>query len=391
MRAHAIAPNRAGRSRNERRLPAAATAAGAVPARSAAPAACACGGGCPRCAAQPQVKVSRPGDPLEREADRIAERVARGERAGAVTRAAAAPLQRLSAVESPERGDGDVAPEEEREEIQRLAAAAAAAPPADVGAGLRAAAGGGKALAPQVRGPLEAGIGADFSGVRVHDDGRAAGLCDALHARAFTRGADVFFNRGEYRPDTREGRRVLAHELAHVVQQGAAAGAPAIQRMAALDHTGPDNIAKTGKRPWGGSEPTGNDYYVETDAGSRVVAWVAYAGHAENLRYWCHGYSLGTYGRWMYSVYSGDDLRTVIADEYRSVSPATAQAGDLAVWSAFQHSARFTSVSVSGGALDESASRLDSKNGQAALANYSLAEIVAVRGYGPDYGVYRRR
>jgi hypothetical protein len=353
---------------------------------------CACGGNCPRCIAQPKLKVSHPDDPLEREADRVAERVLSGTPGPApATAAGPPPLQRVSAETSPERDDGDTAPEEEQQEIQRLASAGNAAPPADAAAALRASDGAGEPIPPALRGAMEAGIGAEFSAVRVHADARAASLCESVSARAFTHGANVYFNRGEYRPDAREGRRVLAHELVHVVQQGAAGAAPSVQRMAALDHTGPDNIARVGRQPWGAPEPTGNDYYVETDAGSRVMAWVAYSGHPQNLRYWCHGFSLGTYDNWGYSVYSGADMKTAINDEYRAVTAASAQAGDLAVWTAFQHSARFTSVSVSGGALDESASRLDSKNGQRALANYSLAQLVGVPDYGPGYQVYRRR
>jgi hypothetical protein len=58
--------------------------------------------------------------------------------------------------------------------------------------------------------------------VRVHTDARAAAAASGLGARAFTLGADLFFAAGEYRPRTRAGLRLLAHELVHVAQQGAA-------------------------------------------------------------------------------------------------------------------------------------------------------------------------
>ena len=58
--------------------------------------------------------------------------------------------------------------------------------------------------------------------MRVHADGEAASRAAALSARAFTVGDDVFFGAGEYRPETREGRHLLGHELTHVVQQRAA-------------------------------------------------------------------------------------------------------------------------------------------------------------------------
>ncbi len=63
--------------------------------------------------------------------------------------------------------------------------------------------------------------GYDFSQVRVHTDARAAESARALNARAYTVGKDVIFGAGNYAPGTWMGRRLLAHELVHVVQQGA--------------------------------------------------------------------------------------------------------------------------------------------------------------------------
>lgn len=69
---------------------------------------------------------------------------------------------------------------------------------------------------------FERQLGHHFGDVRVHADERAATAAAQLGARAFTLGADVFFAAGQYRPDTRAGLWLLAHELVHVVQQGAA-------------------------------------------------------------------------------------------------------------------------------------------------------------------------
>ena len=66
---------------------------------------------------------------------------------------------------------------------------------------------------------MEAAFNTDFSGVRVHADARANALNASIQARAFTVGQDVFFAGNEYRPATRRGSEVLAHELTHVVQQ----------------------------------------------------------------------------------------------------------------------------------------------------------------------------
>ena len=62
-------------------------------------------------------------------------------------------------------------------------------------------------------------LGADFGDVRVHDSGAAAESAAAVSAKAYTVGYDVVFNSGAYQPDSDEGRRTLAHELTHVVQQ----------------------------------------------------------------------------------------------------------------------------------------------------------------------------
>jgi Domain of unknown function (DUF4157) len=79
---------------------------------------------------------------------------------------------------------------------------------------------------------LQPGIGSRIGDVRVHTDGAADGAARALNARAFTLGHDIAFAAGEFRPDTAEGRHLLAHELAHVVQQSGGSrggdGAPAL-------------------------------------------------------------------------------------------------------------------------------------------------------------------
>ena len=70
----------------------------------------------------------------------------------------------------------------------------------------------------------------DRSSTRVHADARAARLADTVDARAFAYGQDVYFGEREYRPGTAEGDRLLAHELAHTIQQPAA-GTVARQRQ----------------------------------------------------------------------------------------------------------------------------------------------------------------
>jgi hypothetical protein len=84
---------------------------------------------------------------------------------------------------------------------------------------IRQARGGGQPLPEHVRQPMEQSMGADFSRVRIHTDDHADRLNQALHARAFTTGQDIFFRRSEYRPGSQNTHAILAHELTHVLQQ----------------------------------------------------------------------------------------------------------------------------------------------------------------------------
>jgi hypothetical protein len=89
----------------------------------------------------------------------------------------------------------------------------------DVEAAIAAASGGGNRLHGGVAADVGGAYGQSLGGVRVHHDDHAAALSRAVSARAFTVGNDIFFGAGEYRPDSTSGRELLAHELAHVVQQ----------------------------------------------------------------------------------------------------------------------------------------------------------------------------
>lgn len=79
--------------------------------------------------------------------------------------------------------------------------------------------GGGASLRPGLRNAMEQRLGHDFSRVRIHTDRRAADANRRLKAHAFTVGSDVYFNRGRFDPVSTGGLKLLAHELAHVVQQ----------------------------------------------------------------------------------------------------------------------------------------------------------------------------
>jgi len=104
----------------------------------------------------------------------------------------------------------------------------------DVEAAISASRGGGRPLERAVRQHLEPSVGESLGDVRVHTGEGAAALARAVSARAFTVGSDIFFASGEYRPGSGGGNELIAHELAHVVQQR---GAP---------QTGPLTVSQPG-------------------------------------------------------------------------------------------------------------------------------------------------
>ncbi len=115
--------------------------------------------------------------------------------------------------------------------------AAAVAPPAraaDRIAGVSAS----WSLATADRAFMESRFGHDFSKVRVHADASAAMSAQSVNARAYTLGQDIVFGAGQYAPGTAQGRRLLAHELTHVVQQQGAGGPPAGMALRSSGLTG---------------------------------------------------------------------------------------------------------------------------------------------------------
>jgi hypothetical protein len=139
--------------------------------------------------------ISQPGDALEREAERTADEVMRMPQPSA-------PVER-----------------EHASVLQRSAAGAAVHEtiPPIVHEVLRSP---GRPLDGSTRAFMEPRFGQDFSGVRVHTGEHAADAASSIDARAFTSNRNVVFGAGEYAPQTEAGRRLLAHELTHVVQQG---------------------------------------------------------------------------------------------------------------------------------------------------------------------------
>jgi hypothetical protein len=203
---------------------------------------------------QTKLTVSEPGDPYEREADRVAEQIMRMQ-APEVSKQPDHPhihrmcdkceedVQRQA--EDEEEVQRQAADEEEEvqrqamneedEQIQRQAEEdddEVVQSKQESGGGHKVdkdwetqigeLRGGGQRLPESVRDFFEPRFGYDFSQVRIHTDERAAEAARAVNALAFTVGRDVVFHAGQYSPHTDMGQRLMAHELTHVVQQSGA-------------------------------------------------------------------------------------------------------------------------------------------------------------------------
>ncbi len=188
---------------------------------------------------QAKLKVGAPDDAHEREADAVAERV---------MAAPEATVQRKCdncAQEDEQKKPEQVDPEKKDEEIQRKEIDGAATVTNTGAAAIAASRGGGRPLPASERAFFEPRMGVNLGPVRIHADEQAARLSANLAARAFTVGGDVYFGGGEYRPGDGEGRRLIAHELTHVLQQRGAE--QRVQREAiSLRAKAPDDQSNTG-------------------------------------------------------------------------------------------------------------------------------------------------
>jgi outer membrane protein OmpA-like peptidoglycan-associated protein len=184
---------------------------------------------------QPKLKIGAVDDPAEREADRVADQVMRmpARDFGLVDEAppprarTANVLQRQCACGGSATTPGECpACASEREGTLRRKATTHAEPshaPPQVPAVLYSP---GRPLDAVTRAFMEPRFGHDFTSVRIHADSAAAGGPRAVQARAYTLGRDIVFGADQYSTQTREGKRLLAHELTHVVQQGRAEPRP---------------------------------------------------------------------------------------------------------------------------------------------------------------------
>ena len=166
---------------------------------------------------QRKLAVGAVDDPLEREADEMADKVMRMPQTPFVQRKCAHCEEEEKAQRKPLVSF-----------IQKKGAAGESMASDAVSDRIQSTKGGGSPMPPATKSFMESGFGADFSGVRIHTGDYAAGMSKELNAQAFTVGSDIYFNEGKFSEGSSDGKQLLAHELTHVVQQNGAG--PSIQR-----------------------------------------------------------------------------------------------------------------------------------------------------------------
>jgi len=210
-----------------------------------------------RTAVQPKLEIGKPGDRFEKEADSVADKVMM------MPSLSAEPVLRMKAEESPglHLMPSAVPPvirlkcescEKEEEPLQmkpepallkavadddaenrvqmkvvhsgiiQASSSGAMFASSSVSSKINTSKGQGQSLPPAVGSEMGSKIGADFSNVKIHQDVQANKLSESIGAQAFTHGSDIYFNKNKFDPGSPGGKHLLAHELTHVVQQGAA-------------------------------------------------------------------------------------------------------------------------------------------------------------------------
>ena len=202
-------------------------------------ASCSCGGGCPSCkSGAGHLKISQPNDAAEIEADAIADRVMRMPIGREI------PTIGQTAEPNSIHRKCSSCDEEEEQTIHRKPLAA--------GAGVSShnpdhvnnvISSGGHALDLDARSFFEPRLGYDLSNVRVYTDPSASQSASAVAARAYTLGNNIVFGSGEYRPHTESGKRLIAHELAHIAQQSKSASSRYLHRTLKVDAAASDEPA----------------------------------------------------------------------------------------------------------------------------------------------------
>ncbi len=192
------------------------------------PRACPFGSACHACPTKIQEKlaINEPGDVYEQEADRVAERAMRTSSSlGGIISSFHDKKQikhKCVVCEMKKEKEEDHKQLNIRRRLSTASSLEDSEEIADEIHNIRLS--GGVALDTSTKNFMESRLDYDFGGVRIHTDEKAARSADSVNALAYTVGNDVMFGPGQYQPSTLQGRRLLAHELTHVVQQGFTSG-----------------------------------------------------------------------------------------------------------------------------------------------------------------------
>jgi hypothetical protein len=157
---------------------------------------------------QPKLTVGPSDDVYEREADATADRVMRMSGSETVQ-------TKISQVDDVQRECVNC----EEEEVQKKEAVNVSGSSEAPGIVSEALQTGGQALDDGTRSFMESRFGYDFSSVKIHTDTVAEKSAESINALAYTSGNDIVFNEGQYAPESDSGKKLLAHELTHVIQQ----------------------------------------------------------------------------------------------------------------------------------------------------------------------------
>jgi hypothetical protein len=160
-------------------------------------------------AIQTKLTVSRPGDKYEQEADRVVDQVMRMTETQFQRPGPCDGVWSKREVEQPYQDRSKI--KEVSRDTPRLGR--------HIQSKIGSLRGGGRPLPRETRLFFEARFSHDFNAVRIHDNKRAAAIANRINARAFTLGRDIGFAPGEYNPESPSGKRLLAHELVHTLQQ----------------------------------------------------------------------------------------------------------------------------------------------------------------------------
>lgn len=187
---------------------------------------------------QAKLTVGAVDDPLEHEADAMADKVMNMQTIPSVSAASGNSVQRKCAECEKDDDEEMIQRKPLASFIQRKESGSGAAAGNTISNQIGASRGNGNSMDGATKSFMESRFGTDFSNVRVHTSNEAAEMNRELSARAFTVGNDIYFNEREYQPNSEDGKHLLAHELTHTIQQGnTTIGASSIQRSLTCDIT----------------------------------------------------------------------------------------------------------------------------------------------------------